>query len=169
MDSPARAMARMERRYAGDEDRPLGSYALLSASYVGWISALVAVGRRRRARLPERFGAGDLALLGLGVFRASRLLTKDSITAFARAPFTRYAGRGAPGEVHEEVVGTGLRHALGELATCPFCVSMWLATTAAAGLVVYPRQTRAVCSVLAAVAGADGLQYFYSALDRAAS
>lgn len=173
MDNPARAaariegaVARVERRYAHGEDRPLGSYAVLAGTYVGWASAVTAFARWRRARLPERFSAADVALLAVGVFRASRLIAKDSITSFARAPLTRYEGPGAPDEVHEEVVGTGFAHALGELVTCPFCLSVWLATTATAGMVVFPRQTRAVCALLAAVAGADGLQYLYTALDQ---
>jgi hypothetical protein len=110
-----------------------------------------------------------MALLTVAVFRASRLISKDSITSFIRSPFTRFAGQAGPDELKEEVVGTGIRHAIGELLTCPFCLTVWLATTAAFGLLLFPRPTRWVCSVLGIVAGSDALQFLYSALEQAAT
>lgn len=155
----------VEQRYAGGEERPLGSYAVLMVTYGALVAGLVAAGRSKRARLPDRLAVPDLLLLGVATFRASRLVTKDSVTAVARAPFTRFEDRGAPGEVEEEVVGTGLRHAVGELLTCPFCISVWMATAGVFGMVVSPRQTRVLCSVLAVAAASDALQYGYTALD----
>jgi hypothetical protein len=166
---PVEAMADMERRYSGGEERPLGSYLILVILYCGWLVALVAGTRARKVRLPESINARDLALLTVAVFRGSRLVTKDSITAFARSPFTRFEGPSGAGEVEESVPGRGFQHAVGELLTCPFCLSVWLTTTLTVSFISFPRQTRWVCTVLAAVAGADALQFAYSVLEQAAS
>jgi hypothetical protein len=157
----------LEREYANGSERPLGSYAGLLGTYTGLVSGLVAVGRARGASIPDRIPAADLALLAVATFRASRLLTKDSVTAVARAPFTRFEEAGGPGEVEETVVGTGPRHAVGELLSCPFCISVWVASVGIFGLIVFPRQTRLACSLLGAVAASDVLQFAYSAMHEA--
>ena len=167
-DSVATELSEWERRYAGETERPLGSYAGLLATYLSAVLSMIAVARARRVRVPARIPAADLALLTTGVFRASRLITKDSVTAVVRAPFTEYKEPAGHGEVNEEVVGTGPRHAVGELVSCPFCISVWLATAGMFGMLTFPRATRTICSVMSAVAGADALQFAYSALGRAA-
>lgn len=157
-----------EDRYSHGEERPLGSYLGLLITYLSGVAALIASGWVRRVRVPERVPAADLGLLTVAVFRASRLVTKDSVTAALRAPFTEYKEPAGHGEVNEEVVGTGPRHAVGELVSCPFCISVWLATVGMFAMLAFPRAARVVCSVLGAVAGADALQFVYSALGRAA-
>ncbi|HLH45872.1 MAG TPA: DUF1360 domain-containing protein [Acidimicrobiales bacterium] len=147
--------------YAGDSERPLGSYGGILAAYASMTALL---GMRARHRLPERVAAGDLALMTVAVFRASRLVTKDSVTAVARAPFTEFEAPAGEGEVTEAVAGRGLRHAVGELVTCPFCVAVWLSTVIAFGLVLAPRATRLACAILTAVTGSDLLQFGYSAV-----
>jgi len=132
--------------------------------YATSVGAMVAAARARGARAPERLAGTDLALLTVGTFRASRLITKDSVTSFVRAPFTRYEGSAGEGEVQEAVAGRGLRHAAGELVSCPFCIAVWLASVGMFGMIVFPRAARTVCSTLAVVAGSDLLQYGYSAL-----
>ena len=160
-------LRRVEQRYARGEERPLGSYAGLLGAYLAGVATLVTVGRARRVRVPERIPAADLALLTVAVFRASRLITKDSVTAVARAPFTEFKEPAGHGEVNEEVVGTGARHAVGELISCPFCISVWLATVGMFAMLAFPRAARVVCSLLSAVAGADALQFAYSAMGQA--
>jgi hypothetical protein len=70
--------------------------------------------------------------------------------------------------VAEEVRGKGIRHAVGELITCPFCTSQWVATAYAAGLVFAPRATRLAGTTMTAVAGSDWLQLAYARLQRSA-
>lgn len=166
-DHPAAELSEWERRYAQGAERPLGSYTGLLATYLTAVVSLILAGRARRVRVPARVPAADLALLTVGVFRASRLITKDSVTAVVRAPFTRYKEPAGHGEVNEDVIGIGPRHAVGELISCPFCISVWLATVGMFGMLAFPRAARVVCSVLAVVAGADALQFVYSALGQA--
>lgn len=149
--------------YADGEDRPLGSYLAISSVYAAAVAAAGLVVKASGAGLPERFAARDLALLAIGTHKAARLLTKDPVTSPLRAPFTRFRGSAGESEVQEEVRGTGAHHAVGELVTCPFCVGQWLATGAVFGLVLAPRTTRFVASLLTVLSGSDFLQLAYAA------
>jgi Protein of unknown function (DUF1360) len=100
-------------------------------------------------------------LITVATHKASRLAAKDRVTSGVRAPFTRFEGDAGPGEVSEEARGSGLRRAVGELVICPYCISLWIATALAGGLVVAPRATRWVASVLSAMFGSDLLQIAY--------
>jgi Protein of unknown function (DUF1360) len=106
--------------------------------------------------------------MGLFTHRLSRTLAKDSVTSPIRAPFTRYAGVSGPAELHEEVRGSGWKHAIGELLTCPFCLSQWVATGYAAGMLFAPRVTRLAGATMTAVAISDWLQLAYARLMKAA-
>ena len=119
--------------------------------------------RRSGRELPERLAPGDIALVGAAAFKLSRLITKERVAAFIRAPFTEYQGRGSvPGEVEERPRARGgPRQAIGQLLTCPHCIGMWLVSMLTVGLVTVPRETRLVASVLSALGcrrlPADGL------------
>jgi hypothetical protein len=152
-----------EYRRDADDDRPLGAYAGLIAAYVGTLGALAFLGRRR---LPGQLQTSDLVLGSLATFQLTRTISKDPIASPLRMAFTRYEGVSGPSELHEEVRGTGWRHAVGELLTCPFCLAQWTSTGLVAGLVVAPRATRTTMSILAMVTGSDFLQYAYAAAQR---
>jgi hypothetical protein len=156
----------VRQEYAPRGEHPIGSYAVLMAIYGSMVSALSVWVAKRRA-LPERLGGRDFLLLGVATQKLSRLVAKDAVGAALRAPFTRFAGAIGEAEVHEEVRGSGLRHAIGELVTCPFCLSVWIATILAFGLVLAPRATRFAASILAAVTVSDSLQLGYARLQRA--
>jgi hypothetical protein len=106
----------------------------------------------------------DLLLYGLATEHLSRVITKDSVSAVLRAPFTRFTEAAGEGEVNEDVVGQGFRHAVGELLTCPFCAAQWVATGLVAGSVVSPVLTTAVISVSAAARASDYLNLLYGLL-----
>ena len=49
------------------------------------------------------------------------------MTSPLRAPFTRFEGASGHAEVAEEVrEHGGVKHAVGELLTCPFCLAQWV-------------------------------------------
>ena len=155
-------------RPAPPDERPLESYALLMTVY-GSVVAVVLTLARRRGRLSERPAVADLALTAVATQRLSRLVTKDRVTAVVRAPFTSPRGDdAAPREVDDTPRGRGLRRVIGELLVCPFCVSQWIATAFAAGLLFAPRPTRWIAGVFTAVATSDFLQFGYKAAERAA-
>jgi hypothetical protein len=105
-----------------------------------------------------------VVLTSVATYRLSRLLSKASVTSPLRAPFTRYVGPQGPAELHEEARPEPGRHTAGELATCPFCMSVWVATTLTACRQLWPRPTRTAMGTLTALAGADALQLAYGAL-----
>jgi hypothetical protein len=130
------------------------------AALVTGAAGLVASAGRR---LPDGFGPWDLLLITAGTHKLSRTISKDAVTSPLRAPFTRYKETGGPAEVMEEVRSTsGLRHSIGELITCPFCLDVWIATGFTIGLVFAPRVTRLVATAFTAVTGADFLHLFYT-------
>jgi hypothetical protein len=168
LDRTAQRVAETKQRYEGDAERPLAGYVRVLATYVGVLGAFAGVLRATGRRLPERFDGRDLTLSALATHKIARLLTKDPVTSPLRAPFTRYEGTAGPSEVHEEVRGHGMRHAVGELLTCPFCTGHWVATGFNFGLVLAPRPTRLVASAFATLAGSDLLQLVYSGLQKQA-
>jgi Protein of unknown function (DUF1360) len=143
------------------EDRPLRGYVVLLGTYSALCSLGVAVVRRRGVQL-DRLSAGDLALLSVATFRVTRTLAKDAVTAPLRAPFTTYQGRGGPGEVMEAPRPGPVQHAVGELVTCPFCLTQWVATAGIFGAALFPRTTRIVSAGMTAVAAADALHIAYA-------
>jgi hypothetical protein len=103
-------------------------------------------------------------LLSVATHHAARLITKDKVTSVARAPFTEYERSGDPGEVEEHPRGHGVRKAIGELVSCPYCIGQWIALVGVTGLVLAPRTTRTIASVLAVSAGSDYLQVVHRAV-----
>jgi Protein of unknown function (DUF1360) len=147
--------------YAPGEDKRLASYGVLMSVFSTLAGGFAAWFRRSGRDLPERIDGRDFALLTVASHKAARLITKDKVTSAVRAPFTEYQGPGGPGEVEEAPRGEGLRHAIGELLVCPYCLGMWTSALMTAGLLVAPRFTRWLCSVLAIFFGADVLQIAY--------
>ena len=163
------ALHAQAEEYRQGDPRPLGGYLVVMtifATVVG-LAGLVAAWSGRG--LPRRIEPYDLALITAGTHKLSRTISKDAVTSPLRAPFTRYRGTGGPAEVMEETRDGGpVRHAIGELLSCPFCLDMWLATGFVIGLLFAPRFTRAVAATFTALAGADFLQLIYARAQQAA-
>lgn len=157
------AVDEIQREYSGDADRPLGGYVLVLGGYVAFAGSLAGIGLLRRKRLPGKVGLGDAALLSVATHKVSRLIAKDAVFSPVRAAFTRYQESAGEGELNESVRGHGLRHAVGEMITCPFCLGVWIATGLVGGLVLAPRLTRTVELIMTAVAASDALQLVYDA------
>jgi hypothetical protein len=155
--------------YRGDNPRPLGGYVVVTCVY-GVVVALATIIAALTGRsLPSQWRRQDLFTVTMGTHKLSRTLTKDAVTSPLRAPFTRYAGTAGPAEVNEEVREAGqVRHTLGELLTCPFCLDMWVATAFVIGLVFAPRFTRLIAGSFTVLAGADFLQLAYAMAQQSA-
>lgn len=61
-------------------------------------------------------------------------------------------------------MGSGLRHAAGELLSCPFCLGQWAATGLVAGVVAAPALGTAAATILATAQLSDYLQLAYATL-----
>jgi Protein of unknown function (DUF1360) len=150
-----------------EQHRPLAAYGAIAAAFNGAFAAGL-IAARRADRLPERFGAGDLALLAGATAKLSRLIAKDRVTSVFRAPFTRFEDDSGYGEVSEAARGTGLRRAVGELLICQYCVSQWVAAGMVLGHAIAPRETRLVAGTFAVFGAADVLNVAYSAVQERA-
>jgi Protein of unknown function (DUF1360) len=154
------------RGYSPDGVRPLRGYAATLVAYGGLVTAIGVATRLRGGRF-EPFGPWDVAMLSIASHRLSRTLAKDAVASPLRAPFTRYGGVEAPAELHEEVRAQGhVGHVVGELLTCPFCLTQWVATGLTASYLLTPRAGRVVAATLSAVAGADFLHVAYAKLQQ---
>jgi hypothetical protein len=151
--------------YAPGAERPLGSYAVLAGTYLTIFGGTFITLRARGHELPTRVAPGDVLLIGIASHKLSRLIAKDKVTSFVRAPFTRYQEPGGQGEVEEQAYGHGLRLAVGELLVCPYCLAQWAATGLTLGLVGAPRFTRLFSTALAAHSISDFLQIAYRAAE----
>jgi hypothetical protein len=129
------------------DERPLPEYATLAAVYGGVLAGFLALARNR---LPQRIGFGDLARIAS--YKLGRLIAKDEVTAFVRAPVTEGQESGG-----EEPKGEGIQRALGELVTCPYCTGVWVAAGLTYGVVLFPREARVVTTIFGAQAVADFL------------
>lgn len=127
--------------------RPLPEYASLVTVFSAALGGFVVLGRKR---LPERIGFGDLARVGLASYKIGRLVAKDEVTTWVRAPVTR-------DEDAQEPEREGMARALGELVTCPYCIGLWVSAGLTGALALRPRETRLLTAVFGAQAVADFL------------
>jgi hypothetical protein len=164
--SDLRDRAKEEVHQYSDKPMPIGGYTVLLGTYA-LLSAtgLIALSRRKEGlKLP---GVADIALLGVATHKISRIITKDWVTIPLRAPFVEYREPRSGGEVSESSRGSGLRRAVGDLLTCPFCFGPWVAGVLYAGYLTAPAATRVVASVFASVTVSDFLHRAYRAADAA--
>jgi hypothetical protein len=148
--------------YAPGEQRPLAAYALLMGAFFGGLGGALAAARATGREL-DRPGLAEVLLYGLATQKVSRLIAKDKVTSFLRAPFTRFQDTAGHGELEEAPRGEGLRFAVGELLVCPYCMAQWVAGGLTVGHLFAPRTTRLLGAMWAAQAVADGIQLAYSA------
>jgi hypothetical protein len=145
------------------EERPLAAYAVLVGIFNAAFAAFLLVTKRSQREIPERIAPGDLVLLGLVTHKLSRIIALDWVMSPVRAPFTRYEQSIGAGEVSEKPRGHGMRRALGELLTCPWCIGPWVASALAYGLVLAPRATRLLGGIFTLVTISDFLHHLYGA------
>jgi Protein of unknown function (DUF1360) len=136
-------------------------YAALVAVFNGTLAAALLARKCALEPLPERVEPKDIALFALATQKLSRVISKDKVTSAFRAPFTEVEGKGGAGELEERAKGYGLRRAIGELLTCPFCLGTWIASGFIYGFIFAPRITRTLASIFAVGGLADFLQQFY--------
>ncbi|WP_350281702.1 DUF1360 domain-containing protein [Kribbella sp. HUAS MG21] len=135
----------------------------------GGLAGVAGVVAALRGTAERRISPYDLLLMTAATHKLARLIAKDAVTSPLRMPFTRYRETGGPAEVMEEPREEGqLRHAVGELVSCPFCLAVWVATGFSIGFLFAPRFTRVVASMLTAVAGSDYLRLIYASLQQSA-
>jgi Protein of unknown function (DUF1360) len=168
--APVRRWARHQKReYTQGAERPLGGDLGAMGVYSALVAAAAAAVKASGRELPARVPLGDAVLLTVATFRLARRLAKDPVTSPIRAPFTAFQGPSGHAEVAEEVrEHGGVKHAVGELLTCPFCLAQWVGTAFVFGYATAPRATRLAALTMTTVAGSDVLQFLYDAIQNGA-
>jgi hypothetical protein len=152
--------------YAPPQERPpLAWYATFAGVFNAGLIGALAAARKSGRDLPERVAPYDLLIVGTASHKLSRLVAKDKVTAFIRAPFTRYRGSAGPAELDESPRGDGPRRAVGELLACPYCLGLWASAGFHVGMLFAPRTTRFTASILSALTISDFLQIAYKAAE----
>ncbi|WP_435746498.1 DUF1360 domain-containing protein [Nocardioides sp. SYSU DS0663] len=158
------AAAQLVDGYDPDGEVALGGYAGSMGTYALVIAGIAAAGRSGGYELAERYDLADIALGGLAVHKFTRILSKSSVTAPVRAPFTQFEEAAGSGEHVESARGDGVRGTIGKLLTCPFCLGVWIGTAYIAALNVSPRRARAWAALFAVTAVSDSMQHVYARL-----
>ena len=147
------------------EEQLLTEYATLLAFYLTSVAVLTGIAAGQK-RLPRKFGALDIALLGIATHKLSRIVAKDRITGILRAPFVSYVRSAGAGEVEEEPRGRGFQRGIGHLMSCPYCMAPWCATALGFGMLIAPRVTRFFAGILVSVATSDFLHRAYAKMEK---
>ncbi len=130
------------------ERRPLVEYATLTTAFWAVFALFVLAAGRR---IPARMGTGDVVRIAVASYKMSRVVSKDEVTAFLRAPVTEDPEATQPKK-------EGMAAALGELVTCPYCLGLWFASGLAYAHVLAPRQARFATAIFSAYGLTDFLQ-----------
>ena len=152
------------QEYDEQGEVPLPGYAGSLAAFALAVASVAVAGRATGRGLPERYDLSDIALGALATHKFTRLISKGSVTSPIRAPFTEFEAPAGSAELNEQARGGRVRHTIGELLTCPFCLGQWVGTGYVAGLGLAPRSTRAWAAVFAVTGVSDILQQVYARL-----
>jgi hypothetical protein len=169
--APVKRWARTQKQeYSRGAERPLGGLLGAMGTYLTLTAAGAAAVRASGRELPTRIPLGDAVLLTVATFRIARTIAKDPIASPLRAPFTTFQGQSGEAEIAEGIrVHGGVKHAIGELVTCPFCLAQWTATALVFGYATAPKATRLAALTMTMVAVADVGQFAYDALQQRAT
>src|SRR5690606_927983 len=155
------AEPRSRRRPHHRHQEPIGAYSTLTALFGTGLLGLLAWSSARR-RLPRRVSARDTVLIGIATHKLSRIIARERVTSALRAPFTEEEPEA--GVAHVRPRGHGLRKALGELVTCPYCLAPWIAGGLLASYTINPPAARMVATLFTAVAVSDVANHVYLAV-----
>ncbi len=118
-------------------------YVAVTAGYAVLAGAVAVLAARNRDD-PAPVEPSELVLYGVATAGLARLLSKEKVTEWIRAPFVEEP---ADGERHPR--GRGARYVVGELLTCTRCLGSWSALALVGIRAVAPRQARVGATLLA--------------------
>jgi Protein of unknown function (DUF1360) len=110
-------------------------YAALIGTYLTGVAGLALLVRRRDST--PTVEARDVIVLAAATNKLARLGTQEKVTEPLRAPFTEPVEE-PDGTRYEQPQRRGARRAVGELVSCPFCLSVWIATALTGALLSSP-------------------------------
>lgn len=117
-------------------------------------TGLAILARRRQDAPRQRMALGDLLLFGVATHKVANLVAQDRVTRVLREPFVEERQSGA-----ERPASGALRGALGQLVTCPFCLSPWVALAFTTAHTLAPGVARVVGEIFAVATVSDLLHH----------
>lgn len=121
-----------------------GDYGAINVAYLTLFAGMLAATSRRRGA--QAIPAREILPLGVATFALSKVVAREKIGTWMREPFVEEDPDHRPGPPR----GHGLRHAVGELMTCPRCVGAWAALGLVTVRTLSPPAGRTATTVLAA-------------------
>lgn len=118
-------------------------YAALSVGYAALAGAVALLASRRRDD-PAPAETAELVLYGAATAGLARILSKEKVTEWVRAPFVE-----TPADGERRPRGAGPRYVVGELLTCTRCLGSWSALALVGLRAVAPRPARVGATLLA--------------------
>jgi Protein of unknown function (DUF1360) len=136
----------MTRDERAEADQTYAAKLALIGTFLGSMATFSLMARCRETEATA--SPFDLVLLGLASYRIGRMLAYERVAAPLRAGVTTTAPD--PSGFGETVVarGEGARKAIGELLSCPVCVSTWAAAGLVYGMQLAPAPTRVLAKTL---------------------
>ena len=131
-----------------------GDYAALEAVFLGGLTGVIALARRREQAGAKLIARRDLPVLAMATFALADVLAKEKVSPGLREPVVREEADNQPASAE----GTGIRHAIGELLTCTRCVGTWSALGLVGLWTASPTAGRTTADVLALAGVNDLLQ-----------
>jgi Protein of unknown function (DUF1360) len=123
----------------------------------GWLTLDMVVFAAANALLLSHFrpalmtlgniGFFQFTILSLAAYRASNILSNETVTKPLRAPFVDEVQK--EGKIVEEPKESGFLGATGLLIYCPSCTGVWFSAALAYGFAFFPVQTLVVALFLA--------------------
>lgn len=92
-------------------------------------------------------GVLQLFVLGLAVYRASNIVSNETVTKPLRAPFVEEVEK--DGKAVEEPKKSGFLGATGHLIYCPSCTGVWLAAALVYAYALWPDRAFVIALLLA--------------------
>lgn len=138
------------------EDQNLWNF-LFSVFFVIVLVVVVRLVWSMNGSFPQSIPVFDAALLALASFRITRLVVYDKITRWFRELFADSYEFEENGIRYVAVrpFGSGLRHTIGDLLQCPWCIGFWGALATCTAYVLFPWAWFVI--LFLAVAGAGSL------------
>jgi len=144
-------------------ESPYSAYKLLSLAFNAGLLGVATSGAAKRV-FAQPLSLVDFGLTAAAAHKIAHIVSHERVTMYLRSPFTRQKDTGKEGERKEVPKEHGLKRAIGELLTCPYCLAPWVSTALVAGHIFAPIPTRVVTTVFAATAVADWLTQLKSEL-----
>lgn len=161
--------AHMNHGRPGNSDSMMREYATKVVLVIVFLSALVAFvvffGPDRLLQTVQSWNVLDLSLLALATYRLGHLVAYDRVMEPFRQPFARTVpDSSGAGDTVEAREGRGIRHALGQLVSCPICSGTWICAMLVYALALLPGPTRIFLWMTAAIGLAELLNALSEAL-----